>query len=115
VNWIFAQRRPCDHVSHVSSTYPNLSGAILSGTDLSGANLSGADFSEAYLGEGANLREANLNEAILLADLRRATGLSANQLAKADGDAKTRLSAELVRPAHWPAQADPTSPDPDAA
>jgi hypothetical protein len=80
----------------------DLSGACLGDARLVGAKLSVADLSRAYLG-GANLTRADVSGA----DLKTASGLSNDQLAQARGDAKTRLPAEIQRPAQWP----PETPD----
>ena len=81
-----------------------LFGAHLEGADLEEAHLQGADLGEAHL-EGAWLAGAHLEGA----DLRNALGLTQEQLAKAFGDATTKVADEL-RPAHWPA-ATPEEPD----
>ena len=94
------RRTPVDHARS------DLSGARLAGTDLRaadlrstlllGADLSGADLRLADL-LGADLRGARLDGA----DLRDALFLSQTQVNAARGDAATRLSPGLARPAHW--------------
>ncbi|MBW8487410.1 pentapeptide repeat-containing protein [Actinomadura parmotrematis] len=69
----------------------SLRGALLIGADLRGADLRRADFT------GADLRGADLRGA----DLREAAFLTQAQLAAARGDAATRVTAPLARPAHW--------------
>jgi uncharacterized protein YjbI with pentapeptide repeats len=84
----------------------NLTGARLRGADLRGANLRGAFLIAADL-RNADLRSADVTGADLRdADLRGAdlTGtlfLTQTQIDAAKGDAATRLSAALRRPAHW--------------
>lgn len=84
----------------------DLIGAKLSGASLRGANLRGALLIAADL-RGADLREADLIGADLRdADLREAdlTGslfLTQMQVNAARGDARTKIPAALVRPAHW--------------
>ncbi|GAB3685953.1 pentapeptide repeat-containing protein [Actinocorallia lasiicapitis] len=69
----------------------NLRGALLIAADLSGADLRSADLI------GADLRDANLAGA----DLTGALFLTRSQLTAARGDATTRVSPPLARPAHW--------------
>lgn len=71
----------------------NLRGACLIGADLRGADLRGADLT------GADLRDADLRDA----DLSGCLFLTLAQPAAARGNARTRLPAALLRPAHWPA------------
>jgi uncharacterized protein YjbI with pentapeptide repeats len=84
----------------------DLTGARLRGVDLRGANLRGAFLIAADLRD-ADLRSADVTGADLRdADLRGAdlTGtlfLTQAQLDAAKGNAATRLSAALRRPAHW--------------
>jgi len=104
----------------------DLAGADLEGVDGRGAELRGADLAGARLA-GARLRAADLRGACLIAadlkgaDLRSAdllgsdlrdarlagadlTGalfLTQPQVAAAQGDAATRISERLTRPAHW--------------
>ncbi|HEY9475786.1 MAG TPA: pentapeptide repeat-containing protein [Mycobacteriales bacterium] len=89
----------------------NHRGADLIGANLNGTSLRGADLRGAYL-VAADLRHADLRAADLLgADLRGAdlsgadlTGslfLTQSQIGAATGDATTRLSSALTRPAHW--------------
>ncbi len=73
-----------------------LRGADLRGAVLVGANLAGADLRLADL-TGADLRGANLAGA----DLTGALWLRQGQLESARGDRRTRLPADLRRPAHW--------------
>jgi hypothetical protein len=74
----------------------DLRGTDLRGAEFRGANLVGADLMGAHL-ERANLYEANLEGAKLYethlegADLRKATGLTREQLAQAIIDEKTQL------------------------
>jgi uncharacterized protein YjbI with pentapeptide repeats len=66
-------------------------GADLSNTILVGANLSGADFTNASF-RGANFKDANLAGTILRgADLTDATNLTAEQIAAAVIDERTKL------------------------
>ncbi|MEV0095950.1 pentapeptide repeat-containing protein [Streptomyces sp. NPDC050738] len=74
----------------------DLRGADLRGAYLIAADLSGADLRFADL-IGADLRDANLAGA----DLTGAFFLTQPQLNAARGDASTRLSQSLSRPAHW--------------
>ncbi|MFK4037699.1 pentapeptide repeat-containing protein [Nonomuraea wenchangensis] len=69
----------------------NLRGAYLIGADLRGADLREADLI------GADLRGANLAGA----DLTGAIFLTQAQLNAAAGDAATRITPALTRPAHW--------------
>ncbi|WP_312868277.1 pentapeptide repeat-containing protein [Amycolatopsis pithecellobii] len=89
----------------------NHRGADLIGAKLRGADLRGASLRGAYL-TGADLRDADLRAADVIgadfrgADLRGAdlTGslfLTQPQLSAANGDAATRVTAPLTRPAHW--------------
>jgi hypothetical protein len=73
-----------------------LRGASLRGATLIGADLSGADLSAADL-TGADLRGAGLSGA----DLTGTIFLAQSQLEAAQGNALTRLSPPLTRPAHW--------------
>jgi hypothetical protein len=73
------------NLSGASLWEANLSATLLSGADLSGAILSGANLS------GADLRAANLS----------GTDITQEQLEETYGDANTRLSPHLKRPAHW--------------
>ncbi|GII61046.1 hypothetical protein Skr01_11310 [Sphaerisporangium krabiense] len=93
-------------------------GADLAGAGLRNARLSGADFRGALL-IGADLRGADLRSADLLgadlrgaklggADLTGAIFLIQAQLDAARGDAATRLSPWLARPAHWSADGAPS-------
>ncbi|WP_425428370.1 pentapeptide repeat-containing protein [Streptomyces violens] len=75
-----------------------LRGASLRGACLIAADLSGADLRSADL-IGADLRDADLSGA----DLTGAVFLTQAQLNAARGDARTRLPAPLVHPAHWQA------------
>ena len=113
----------------------NLYGANLRSADLGGANLRGADLYKADLSEadlngadlfGAYLNKADLNGATLIgttlsganvseADLSNAQNLATDQLAKAIGDAKTRLPDGLARPAHWDSEPDATPSPSDTA
>jgi Pentapeptide repeats (8 copies) len=68
--------------------------------DLRDTDLRGADLQETHL-EGADLRGAHLEGAFLWG----VTGLTTEQLARAFGDAKTRLPEGIARPAHWPPEA----------
>ncbi|QCX74361.1 Pentapeptide repeats (8 copies) [Streptomyces sp. YIM 121038] len=78
-------------------------GAKLRGASLRGALLIAADLSDADLREadliGADMRDTNLCGA----DLRGALFLTQPQLNAARGDARTKLSQPLERPAHWAA------------
>ena len=77
--------------------------ADLRGSDLSGANLQGADLSGADL-RGAHLDGAKMRGAIMLdtqiwdTDLSRAEGLAQAQIAKARGNAETKLPFGLRLP-----------------
>ena len=73
--------------------------ADLRRADLTGANLQKATLFHANL-QGADLTEADLRGASLI----RASGLTSQQLAVARGDDTTRLSLDIERPAHWPAE-----------
>ena len=84
----------------------DLIGARLRGADLRGANARGAlliaaDLRDADLREadliGADLRDADLREA----DLTGSLFLTQMQVNAARGDARTKIPAALVRPAHW--------------
>jgi uncharacterized protein YjbI with pentapeptide repeats len=75
-----------------------LRGASLRGAYLIGADLRGADLRRADL-LGTDLRAADLRGA----DLTGALFLTQPQLTAAVGDAATRLSPSLTRPAHWTA------------
>ena len=88
-------------------------GADLAGADLRGANLSGANLRGARL-IGADLRHAKLDAADVTgadlrgadlggADLRGVLFLLQSQVDSARGDASTRLSPSMSRPAHWAA------------
>lgn len=88
-------RRPASRIG------ARLQGADLRGADLFGVALIGADLRGADL-RGADLRGADLRGADLRgADLREALFLRQAQLEAARGDAATRLSPPLARPAHW--------------
>ncbi|GII82225.1 hypothetical protein Ssi03_02150 [Sphaerisporangium siamense] len=76
----------------------DLRGALLIGADLTGADLRSADLL------GADLRGARLGGA----DLTGAIFLIQAQLDAARGDAATRLSPWLTRPAHWTADGAPS-------
>ncbi|MEV0413805.1 pentapeptide repeat-containing protein [Streptomyces sp. NPDC050448] len=84
----------------------DLMGARLAGADLRGANLRGAYLIAANL-SGADLRLADLIGAdfrdadLRGADLRDAIFLTQAQLNAARGDAATKISPTLARPAHW--------------
>jgi Pentapeptide repeats (8 copies) len=81
--------------------------ADLSDIHLQGANLWDAHLQGAFLG-GAHLEGARLGDAHLEgADLRQVSGLSEDQLHYAHGDAATRLSGDVKRPAHWPPESRP--------
>jgi uncharacterized protein YjbI with pentapeptide repeats len=71
----------------------NLRGARLIGADLTGADLTLADVT------GADLRDAGLRGA----DLTETIFLTQSQLESATGDARTRVPAARLRPAHWQA------------
>jgi pentapeptide repeat protein len=71
----------------------NLRGARLIGADLRGADLRVADLTGADL-RGADLRGADLTDSLFLIQ---------SQLETARGDARTKLSPSLTRPAHWSA------------
>jgi uncharacterized protein YjbI with pentapeptide repeats len=86
-------------------------GADLIGANLRAADLRGANLRGAYL-IGADLRDADLRLADLIgadfrdtnirgADLTGSLFLVQSQLTAARGDATTRLSPTLTRPAHW--------------
>jgi uncharacterized protein YjbI with pentapeptide repeats len=70
----------------------NLRGALLIGANLRNADLAGADLT------GADLRDADVRGT----DLSRSLFLTQAQLDAVKGDARTRLPAARVRPAHWP-------------
>ncbi|WP_335977810.1 pentapeptide repeat-containing protein [Streptomyces sp. CA2R106] len=78
-----------------------LRGADLRGTDFRGACLIAADLRGADLRLadliGADLRDADLRGA----DLTGALFLTRSQVSAARGDARTRIAADLGRPAHW--------------
>jgi uncharacterized protein YjbI with pentapeptide repeats len=74
----------------------DLRAASLRGASLIGANVRGADLRQADL-LGADLRAADLREA----NLAGALFLHQSQLDAARGNAATRLSPALTRPAHW--------------
>ena len=75
--------------------------AWLYGADLRGAYLEDADLSEAYL-EDADLRGAWLLEANLRgANLAEALNLTQDQINSANGDAHTKLPANLDMPESW--------------
>lgn len=84
----------------------DLIGADLAQADLRGANLRGALLIAADL-RGADLREADLIGADLRdadvsgADLTGSLFLTQVQVNAARGDARTKIPAALVRPAHW--------------
>ncbi|MFD1544916.1 pentapeptide repeat-containing protein [Nonomuraea guangzhouensis] len=91
----------------------NRRGADLIGAKLKGADLRAADLRGAYL-IGADLRGADLRLADLIgadlrgtelggADLTGSIFLTQPQLNAAKGDAATKLSPALTRPAHWSA------------
>ena len=69
----------------------NLRGALLIAADLRGADLRVADLI------GADLRDADLRGA----DLTGSLFLTQAQVNSARGDARTKIPAVLVRPAHW--------------
>ncbi|GAA4895272.1 pentapeptide repeat-containing protein [Streptomyces coeruleoprunus] len=81
----------------------DLRGAHLRGAYLIGADLTGADLRQADL-LGADLRGARLAGA----DLTGAFFLTQPQVDAALGDARTKLSAALTRPAHWSGAQDGT-------
>ena len=81
------------------STAGRLDEALGPRIDLAATDLRGADLWETHL-EGADLRGAHLEGA----DLRGAVGLTREQLARAFGDAKTKV-ADALRPESWPAEA----------
>jgi Pentapeptide repeats (8 copies) len=109
------------HLEGANLVRARLQGAILVGAHLEGANLlvahlEGASLTSAHL-EGASLGSAHLERAIFLgahfkgahlggAHLEGANLVGAHlegvHLAVATGDAKTRLSDGVPRPAHWP-------------
>jgi uncharacterized protein YjbI with pentapeptide repeats len=87
------------------------SGADLAGADLRGTQLTDTDFRNACL-IGVDLRGAALTRVDVLgadlrdadlrgADLRETLFLTQPQLTAARGDATTRISTTLDRPAHW--------------
>ncbi|WP_255638028.1 pentapeptide repeat-containing protein [Amycolatopsis sp. DSM 110486] len=84
----------------------DLMGAKLANADLRGANLRGAYLIAADL-RGADLRQADLIGADLRdadvrgADLTACLFLTQSQVNAARGDATTRLTERLSRPAHW--------------
>ena len=69
----------------------NLRGAYLIGARLRGADLCGADVMGADL-RGADIRSARLDGALYLTQ---------SQVSATSGDARTRLPAAVLRPAHW--------------
>jgi uncharacterized protein YjbI with pentapeptide repeats len=71
--------------------------AHLEGATLARAHLKDATLEGAYL-KGADLRDAHLEGA----DLSGAIGLAESELAKAQGDARTKLPNGMTRPRHWP-------------
>jgi uncharacterized protein YjbI with pentapeptide repeats len=79
----------------------NLKEADLRGADLRGAYLIAADLRDADLRladlRGADVRNANLRGA----DLIGAIFLTQSQINSTNGDAATRLTGTLTRPAHW--------------
>jgi hypothetical protein len=96
----------------------NLSFAKLQGADLRWANLQGAYLSTANLGL-ADLWDANLQGADLRwANLQATRHLTQEQLNTANGDDRTQLPADLIRPAHWlktEGPEDRPAPQPDGA
>jgi uncharacterized protein YjbI with pentapeptide repeats len=89
----------------------DLTRADLIGANLQGADLRGANLREAYL-IAADLHDADLRMADVIgadfrdtdlsgADLTGCIFLIQSQLDAAKGDAATKLSPTLVRPAHW--------------
>ena len=79
----------------------NLEGAHLEDADLAGADLSSANLTNANL-EGAYLENANLWGAHLEGANLQGAHLEGTDLSSARGDARTRLSDKVPRPAHWP-------------
>ncbi|GGR86642.1 hypothetical protein GCM10010252_26650 [Streptomyces aureoverticillatus] len=75
-----------------------LRGASLRGALLIAADLSGADLRDVDL-IGADMRDTNLRGA----DLTGALFLTQPQLNAARGDARTKVTSPLERPAHWAA------------
>lgn len=91
-----ADRAPGPDLLGASLHKENLRGASLRGALLIAADLRGADLRQADL-IGADLRDAN----VAGADLTGALFLTESQLEAARGDAATRISPTLRRPAHW--------------
>lgn len=91
-----AAKSPGPDLLGASLRRQDLRGASLRGALLIAADLSGADLRQADL-IGADLRDAN----VAGADLMDALFLTQAQLEAARGDAATRLSPALARPAHW--------------
>ncbi|MBP1302655.1 pentapeptide repeat-containing protein [Curtobacterium sp. ODYSSEY 48 V2] len=75
----------------VSLCGADLRGAYLIGADLSGADLDGVDLL------GADLRGARVHGA----DLSGSLFLTQMQVNAAQGDERTRLPVDVVRPSHW--------------
>jgi uncharacterized protein YjbI with pentapeptide repeats len=88
------------NLAKASMRYANLSGARLEGADLRGADLSHAWLNWTWL-VGANLEGANLTNAVFVGtqtqgtDLSRTIGLTAEQVARACADARTRMPTGL--------------------
>ncbi len=84
------------NLSDASLWQADLEGAYLWKANLEGANLSEANLAQANL-EGSNLKGANLEGANLInADLRKAVGLTRQQLSQAICDETTQLPDYLV-------------------
>ena len=96
-----SRRSPGGDLARRDLAGARLRGARLSGGDLRGALLIGADLRGADL-RGADLLGADVRSADLRgADLTDALFLTRTQVQATVGDAATRLSPRLPRPAHW--------------
>ena len=82
--------------------------AHLERATLDNARLEAASLGAARL-EGANLLGARLERAFL----RKAIGLTQEQIEEAYGDRETKLPDGLDRPAHWDRDPDAEQPNPD--
>lgn len=91
-----AAHAPGPDLLGASLHHQDLRGASLRGALLIAADLTGADLRHADL-IGADLRDADLSGA----DLSGALFVTQSQLEAARGDAATRFSPALARPAHW--------------
>ena len=95
----------------------NLKGANLRGGRLAGARPFGADETELSEPDRFPANQASLSRIVKVhganfrgVDLSRVHGLTAEQLAQALGDAKTRLPAGIPRPECWPQEVKANEP-----